>query len=293
MTIRFGPLLLGAGAALSFGSAALAASPPPAATHAAFDEVEDAVRAILDEFDAASQAFSKAYREAKTDDERNAILEKLYPKPADYSGRLWTIVDAHPEHPASAEALSWLFHNDADKSQRAAELLLEHHIGSEYVGGVCLSMAGQPAGARPIFERVLAESKVPEVRAIATLSYGKYLIELANRAEAAQAATDEEREGMSTQFGEDALVEWMDSDPEEVRAQGVALLEQAMKEYADVPHPYGGTIGATAEGELFETRHLQVGMIAPEIAGEDLQGVPFKLSDYRGKVIVLDFWGNW
>ena len=32
---------------------------------------------------------------------------------------------------------------------------------------------------------------------------------------------------------------------------------------------------------------------APEIEAEDLDGVSFKLSDYRGKVVVLDFWGNW
>jgi hypothetical protein len=35
------------------------------------------------------------------------------------------------------------------------------------------------------------------------------------------------------------------------------------------------------------------GKRAPEIRGEDLDGKPLKLSDYRGKVVVLDFWGNW
>jgi hypothetical protein len=35
------------------------------------------------------------------------------------------------------------------------------------------------------------------------------------------------------------------------------------------------------------------GQPAPEIVGEDLDGVPFRLSDYRGKVVVLDFWGHW
>ena len=44
---------------------------------------------------------------------------------------------------------------------------------------------------------------------------------------------------------------------------------------------------------LFELENLQVGMVAPDIEGEDLNGVAFKLSDYRGKVVVLDFWGNW
>ncbi len=32
---------------------------------------------------------------------------------------------------------------------------------------------------------------------------------------------------------------------------------------------------------------------APDIEGEDADGRPFKLSDYRGKVVLLDFWGNW
>jgi peroxiredoxin len=36
-----------------------------------------------------------------------------------------------------------------------------------------------------------------------------------------------------------------------------------------------------------------LGKKAPEIAGEDIDGKKFKLSDYRGKVVLLDFWGNW
>lgn len=38
---------------------------------------------------------------------------------------------------------------------------------------------------------------------------------------------------------------------------------------------------------------LSVGTPAPEISGEDIDGQSFKLSDYRGKVVLLDFWGNW
>jgi hypothetical protein len=36
-----------------------------------------------------------------------------------------------------------------------------------------------------------------------------------------------------------------------------------------------------------------VGETAPEIKGEDIDGIRFNLSDYRGKVVVLDFWGHW
>ena len=44
---------------------------------------------------------------------------------------------------------------------------------------------------------------------------------------------------------------------------------------------------------IFEMDRLQIGMKVPEIEGEDLDGVAFRLSDYRGKVVMLDFWGEW
>ncbi len=37
----------------------------------------------------------------------------------------------------------------------------------------------------------------------------------------------------------------------------------------------------------------KVGDVVPEIVGVDIDGVEFQLSDYRGKVVVLDFWGDW
>jgi len=43
----------------------------------------------------------------------------------------------------------------------------------------------------------------------------------------------------------------------------------------------------------FVEERLQVGMTVPDVIGEDMDGVGFKLSDYRGKVVVLDFWGDW
>jgi hypothetical protein len=48
-----------------------------------------------------------------------------------------------------------------------------------------------------------------------------------------------------------------------------------------------------AQIELTAFRTTRVGKEAPEIQAEDLDGVKFKLSDYRGKVVMLDFWGHW
>ena len=38
---------------------------------------------------------------------------------------------------------------------------------------------------------------------------------------------------------------------------------------------------------------LMVGKVIPDITAEDTDGKSFKISDYRGKVVLLDFWGHW
>src|SRR5262245_2897823 len=48
-----------------------------------------------------------------------------------------------------------------------------------------------------------------------------------------------------------------------------------------------------ARGEPTGRSGLEIGDTALEIEGEDIDGQTFKLSDYRGKVVVLDFWGHW
>jgi hypothetical protein len=73
------------------------------------------------------------------------------------------------------------------------------------------------------------------------------------------------------------------------------LFDAVANKYADCPHLARGkgTLGEVAKSELFELRFLVVGKTSPEISGEDVDGHKFKLSDYGGKVVVLDFWGHW
>ena len=53
------------------------------------------------------------------------------------------------------------------------------------------------------------------------------------------------------------------------------------------------TLGAAAQSRLDAMQNLVEGKAAPEIAGVDFDGKPLSLADYRGKVVVLVFWGSW
>ena len=38
---------------------------------------------------------------------------------------------------------------------------------------------------------------------------------------------------------------------------------------------------------------LNPGDTIPNISGKDIDGIEFELSDYQGKVVMVDFWGDW
>jgi hypothetical protein len=57
---------------------------------------------------------------------------------------------------------------------------------------------------------------------------------------------------------------------------------------------YPGTKAATtAKNTIFAMENLGIGMVAPDFTATDQDGTEFKLSDYRGKVVVVGFWGFW
>ncbi|MBL8863058.1 MAG: hypothetical protein JNK02_13765 [Planctomycetes bacterium] len=106
-------------------------------------------------------------------------------------------------------------------------------------------------------------------------------------------AGDVKPEALLGEFGAARVAALEELGVDGLEREYVAALERVVKEFGDVLDARGRAIGPRAEGALFEIQRLQIGMLAPDIEGEDIQGVPFKLSDYRGKVIFLDFWGHW
>jgi AhpC/TSA family len=70
------------------------------------------------------------------------------------------------------------------------------------------------------------------------------------------------------------------------------LLTEGLTAYTEISLN-GRSVAEIAEPILFVLQNLAIGKTAPDIEGTDFDEVAFKLSDYRGKVVVLDFWGDW
>jgi len=74
-----------------------------------------------------------------------------------------------------------------------------------------------------------------------------------------------------------------DTDPENAKKQFQLLIDK-----------FPGTrFAEMAKSDLFEMEFLAVGKVAPDFEAIDGEGKKFKLSDYRGKLVMLDFWGFW
>jgi hypothetical protein len=143
-----------------------------------------------------------------------------------------------------------------------------------------------------LLHKFLDKGKPRAIQGQACFALAQYL---KNQAEMAQQIKEntEDAKDYEAMLGKEGVEELRKADPEKLKKESVKLFERVVKEFADLPHPRKETIGKVAEGVLFKLHNLVAGKPAPEIEAEDVNGKPMKLSDYRGKVVLLDFWGNW
>ena len=67
-------------------------------------------------------------------------------------------------------------------------------------------------------------------------------------------------------------------------------LTRVRDDYPEYKHFVYGTYGKGAERMLYDIDHMLVGKTPPDFTATDLNGKEVKLSDYRGKPVIVDFW---
>lgn len=215
------------------------------------------------EFKAARAAHQKVLIRARKD----RVPFKEWPRgpEAEFYPRYESFAEKHRRTPEAAKALAWMW--------------------------VCFprsipDRAGQRVAAKKILARMIEEHATDPATEAFARSLGYHRGPYARQGiEALRVLLERNPEGPIRKEALYSLAALIGrSSPDEKR------LEEARKALVECHETFGNPRAASL---LFELTRLQIGMVAPDFEATDVDGKAFRLSDYRGKVIVLTFWGFW
>jgi thiol-disulfide isomerase/thioredoxin len=190
------------------------------------------------------------------------------------------LIEANPTEPATLDlilAMNKIHYVD----DRLVRILHEHHFTSPKVLDLVQSFSQDRPGARRAFAEEVAEKHADRaVRGKASLALGRmdriYLIDGLK-----------DRPSFGGRLG----------TPDNLRIRAREYLERVVKNYADIrSDDEDELLGELARDELAgldNIGRLEVGKLAPDIVGQDLDGQPLKWTASSGKVTLLVFWGSW
>jgi len=261
--------------------------------------VSEQYKAVLKELQGASYAFWQA----ATLEETNKIVARVDKA----TTKTLELVEKNPKDPIALDALTqivtqeyWLNTHTShpgwgkeSRQARAIALLLRDHVESDKLAETCKRVAyGFRQECETFLRTVLEKNPHREVQGTACLRLAQFL---ANRMERLDllAGQPDLAERYDTLYGKDYMNALKQQDRAKVIKEAETLYERTIEKYSDVKVPqYESTAGEQAKTELFEVRHLSVGKEAPDMEGVDQDGKQFKLSDYRGKVVLVYFWSE-
>ena len=277
---------------------------------AAGDECQDRPATPSEQYQVLVKEFQEAvtaiYLKATTDEERiepQAHIVKLSP-------RCLELAEKYPKDPIALDALVqvvvqelYLLGNTTypgrgndNLEARAIAILLRDHVQSaqkENLAEACRRISfGFSKDCETFLRTVLEKNSNKDVQALACLRFAQFLNGRLQRLDVLKERPEMAKryEGL---FGKDYVAALLRQDRTTAIKEVEAYFERAIEQYGDVKVPYGDTVAAKAKSELHEIRHLSVGRETQEIEGPDQDDKPFKLSDYRGKVVLLYFWSEY
>jgi thiol-disulfide isomerase/thioredoxin len=267
--------------------------------HAADEEKspKEELRALAIEYNQAAQSAIDQIKEA-TDDARKVEAWGRYRQlPGRFAGRFAAFADRNAKDPELAfDALVWIVVNApaTAEASRAAERLAKDHLQNKKLGELLPAQTESPfASSEKLIRLVRQAADTPNRQGRSALFLAQLLKNKYDLVESLNQADDPElKRKLELQHGKELVRRLADTDPGKLRKEAEGLLDEVLTKHADIKVGTT-TLGKLAVPELFELRRLMIGKTIPDIESEDIDGKRFALKDYRGKVVVLVFWGAW
>jgi hypothetical protein len=256
-------------------------------------------KALLKEYDRASSSGVP-----RTDAERLKFIGEVYKHRTALALKFLELAEKNPDDPIALDALiqavwqvnttPWpveLVGEDPARG-KALDLIQRDHIRNARLGPLCQRVSyGFCQEYESFLRAVLEKNPHKNVRAAACLSLAHFLNNRLQRLDLCREQPDLAKE-FAGLYGKEYLAKLQRQDRAQAIKEVEAVFEQAAQQYGDVKLPAGDTVAERSRAELYEIRNLSVGKVAPDIESEDQDGKRFKLSEYRGKVVLLDFWSH-
>ncbi len=242
-------------------------------------------------------------RAAETAANLQALLQEIQAAPRTvkfeaHARRILEMARSHPQDPAGADALIWVVTNDADGSEimeQALELLQRDQAQSPKLGAIFRPLAELPptVAVEKLLRAIVGKNPDAGLQSEATFYLAHTLnqqFQLWVKWQQSKEAVD--REALELVNGKELIAKIKSTAPAKLSAEAEKLYEQFITTAAS---DKGGRRSPVemAKREFYDLRYLSVGKVAPETEGEDVEGKKLKLSDYRGKVTAIVFWGDW
>lgn len=251
------------------------------------ENVDPKIEQLVNEYRRALEEFAILIRSARDQDTLQALFDSPQNPATRFAPRFLEIGRGAPKGAAGFQAscivCEMMLYDRSRKGPdylaEARDLLAANHLAAEELLLPVLFLLLHPREANiPFFERVLEECPHKDVKGWACLGVAFTLI-------------GTEKEGLDAYADSSELIRQL----EERKTRDdriIAMLERTNDEFGKIQLGET-TLGKIAEPLLFERKFLMVGKVAPDIIGKDIQGKPLKLSDFRGKVVILDFFADW
>ncbi len=216
--------------------------------------------------------------------------------PRKYLGRFLEIAESAPNDPAAVDALIWVinFGFNGPEFDRAIDRLAQNHAERRKVGLAASSLAhALSSSAEKLLRAVIEKGPDETIKGMACLALGRFFKHQSEHVRDIRGNPDSIKrwEAMFLEAGADkeSFSRFLGRDPDALLKESEVCFERTIKEFGDKSRR-GDSLIKDAQAELFEMRELCVGKPAPEVSGRDFDGKPLKLSDFKGKVVVVDFW---